>query len=108
MSVPGSDIVRGLAKLSGEPKLKPVIRWIIKARSEFKEKVDEIRTLITNLYNITLQLREIQLLANSLEGSVLVSVGHENLLVILSGFSTTAHQSIAHSAKAKLLQLRTS
>ncbi|KAI1211926.1 prion-inhibition and propagation-domain-containing protein [Annulohypoxylon truncatum] len=104
---PGSDLVKNIAKEgSREPKLKSVVGWVIRAKSDFKEKVDEIRNLITHLQEITLQPREIQLLNNSLEGPVLAPIRREDFPELLVELDTGTRQSLALSAHAKLLQSR--
>ncbi|XDG07814.1 hypothetical protein ABKA04_007429 [Annulohypoxylon sp. FPYF3050] len=104
---PGSGLAKEIAKKgSREPKPKLVVPWVIKAKSDFKEKINEIRTLITDLQDITLQPRESQLLENGLEGPVLAPVHHEDLLRIMSDLDTTIPLSLALSAHAKLLQSR--
>ncbi|KAI0897506.1 hypothetical protein F4806DRAFT_403826 [Annulohypoxylon nitens] len=101
----GGGLAKEIAKGgSKEPKLKSVIRWVIKVKSDFKGKIDEIRTLITDLQDITLQPRERQLLENGLDGPALARVHREDFLRIMSDLDPTVPLSLALSAHAKLLQ----
>ncbi|XXG95561.1 Putative flavonol synthase [Hypoxylon texense] len=105
---PDSDLAKEIANRPREKKLRSVVQWVIKTRSDFKDKVNDIRILITELHGITLRPREIQLLANGLEGRVLAQISREDLLMILAELNTESNKSLALSARAKVLQSRIS
>ncbi|KAF3059576.1 hypothetical protein GL218_04342 [Daldinia childiae] len=105
---PNSD---GVAEMGSRMKLarpRSVLSWVIKDRSDFEEKVERIHKLITDLFEITLQQREIQNLNDGLPSRAIAPLNREDLLEALARDRTMIHQPLGLAALAKLSQSRIS
>ncbi|KAI4860905.1 prion-inhibition and propagation-domain-containing protein [Hypoxylon rubiginosum] len=99
---PNSDKVGKLAKQSRKVKAKSRFRWVIHAKDDLKEKIDQIRHHNEYLHKITIEPRLVELLENGLPSRVLPDINNSDDLRALSQLDPIAGKKLGLSALAKL------
>ncbi|KAM5349088.1 hypothetical protein ACJ41O_008911 [Fusarium nematophilum] len=79
-------------------------RWVIKAKSDFRDVVLKFKELVDDLYGFTAQSDQVQLLTRAFLPQILAAIQSSNMLRSLSENPPDGDQTLALSAEIKLLQ----
>ncbi|KAI8635568.1 prion-inhibition and propagation-domain-containing protein [Xylariaceae sp. FL1651] len=95
-------VVKALSAITVKPKSR--LRWTIKGKAKFEEKVAKIGKLVGDLQSFTIDASKSQSLDRALPSMALKSINNVELLQTLHDPKTKADAALAASARVKLLQ----
>lgn len=97
-----NDVIMELSTTTVKPKAR--LRWTIKGKAEFEEKVSRLRQLIKDLYSFTIGASGSETIHRALPSMALSPISSGELLQTLRDPKMEIDATLALSARVKLLQ----